>query len=70
MQYWIPDVTMNLPFHFSVSVNYHSDHGKVQAESRACASCSDPSASAETRRLPTLALGVRVRLSHPRAVLR
>mmetsp|Transcript_105083 Transcript_105083/g.250142 ORF Transcript_105083/g.250142 Transcript_105083/m.250142 type:complete len:454 (-) Transcript_105083:43-1404(-) len=28
--YWIPDITMNLPFHFSVSVNYHSDHGKVQ----------------------------------------
>jgi len=28
--YWIPDVTMNLPFHFTVSVNYHSDHGKVQ----------------------------------------
>ena len=22
---------MNLPFHFAVSVNYHSDHGKVQA---------------------------------------
>ena len=21
---------MNLPFHFTVSVNYHSDHGKVQ----------------------------------------
>ena len=34
-QYWIPDITMNLPFHFSVSVNYHSDHGKVQAESLA-----------------------------------
>ncbi|CAE7667687.1 ftsH [Symbiodinium pilosum] len=28
--YWIPDITLNLPFHFSVSVNYHSDHGKVQ----------------------------------------
>ncbi|CAJ1358330.1 unnamed protein product, partial [Effrenium voratum] len=28
--YWIPDTTMNLPFHFAVSVNYHSDHGKVQ----------------------------------------
>ncbi|CAK9016023.1 AP-3 complex subunit mu (Adaptor protein complex AP-3 subunit mu) (Adaptor protein-3 mu-adaptin) (Adaptor-related protein complex 3 subunit mu) (At-muD-Ad) (Mu3-adaptin) (Protein ZIG SUPPRESSOR 4) [Durusdinium trenchii] len=28
--YWIPDTTLNLPFHFSVSVNYHSDHGKVQ----------------------------------------
>eukprot|EP00931_Biecheleriopsis_adriatica_P075833 TRINITY_DN49611_c0_g1_i1.p1 TRINITY_DN49611_c0_g1~~TRINITY_DN49611_c0_g1_i1.p1 ORF type:complete len:455 (+),score=90.59 TRINITY_DN49611_c0_g1_i1:55-1419(+) len=28
--YWIPDTTMNLPFNFSVSVNYHSDHGKVQ----------------------------------------
>ena len=31
-QYWIPDITLNLPFHFSVSVNYHSDHGKVQAD--------------------------------------
>jgi len=29
-QYWIPDTTMNLPFNFSVSINYHSDHGKVQ----------------------------------------
>jgi hypothetical protein len=29
-QYWIPDTTMNLPFHFTVSVNYHSDHGKLQ----------------------------------------
>lgn len=28
--YWIPDTTMNLPFHFTVSVNYHSDHGKLQ----------------------------------------
>lgn len=28
--YWIPDSTLNLPFHFSVSVSYHSDHGKLQ----------------------------------------
>mmetsp|Transcript_30675 Transcript_30675/g.57408 ORF Transcript_30675/g.57408 Transcript_30675/m.57408 type:complete len:455 (-) Transcript_30675:62-1426(-) len=28
--YWISDITMNLPFHFSVSIKYHSDHGKVQ----------------------------------------
>lgn len=28
--YWIPDTTLNLPFHFSVSVNYHAEHGKIQ----------------------------------------
>ncbi|CAE8619424.1 unnamed protein product, partial [Polarella glacialis] len=27
--YWIPDTTLNLPFHFSVSVNYHAEHGKI-----------------------------------------
>jgi AP-3 complex subunit mu len=28
--YWIPDTTLNLPFHFSVSVNYHAEHAKLQ----------------------------------------
>merc|ERR1712136_131761 len=28
--YWIPDTTINLPFHFSVSVNYHSEHGTLK----------------------------------------
>mmetsp|Transcript_72344 Transcript_72344/g.225574 ORF Transcript_72344/g.225574 Transcript_72344/m.225574 type:complete len:454 (+) Transcript_72344:135-1496(+) len=28
--YWIPDTTLNLPFHFTVSVTYHAEHGKVQ----------------------------------------
>jgi len=28
--YWIPDTTLNLPFHFTVSVSYHAEHGKLQ----------------------------------------
>lgn len=28
--YWIPDTTLTLPFHFSASVQYHSEHGKLQ----------------------------------------
>lgn len=28
--YWIPDITLNLPFHFTVSISYHSEHGKLQ----------------------------------------
>mmetsp|Transcript_54744 Transcript_54744/g.122976 ORF Transcript_54744/g.122976 Transcript_54744/m.122976 type:complete len:454 (+) Transcript_54744:84-1445(+) len=28
--YWIPDTTLTLPFHFSVSLQYHSEHGKLQ----------------------------------------
>lgn len=28
--YWIPDMTLSLPFHFSTSVNFHAEHGKVQ----------------------------------------
>jgi len=28
--YWIPDTTLNLPFHFDVSVKYHAEHGKIQ----------------------------------------
>jgi len=28
--YWIPDTTLNLPFHFTVSVTYHAEHGKLQ----------------------------------------
>lgn len=27
--YWIPDMTMTLPFNFSVSVTWHAEHGKV-----------------------------------------
>jgi len=27
--YWIPDMTIQLPFHFNVSVNYHAEHGKL-----------------------------------------
>jgi len=28
--YWIPDLTLNMPFHFNVSLNYHAEHGKLQ----------------------------------------
>jgi AP-3 complex subunit mu len=28
--YWIPDTTLNLPFHFDVSLKYHQEHGKLQ----------------------------------------
>eukprot|EP00928_Gymnodinium_smaydae_P066809 TRINITY_DN4977_c0_g1_i1.p1 TRINITY_DN4977_c0_g1~~TRINITY_DN4977_c0_g1_i1.p1 ORF type:complete len:532 (-),score=97.06 TRINITY_DN4977_c0_g1_i1:166-1527(-) len=28
--YWIPDTTLTLPFNFSVSVNWHAEHGKLQ----------------------------------------
>mmetsp|Transcript_4750 Transcript_4750/g.9755 ORF Transcript_4750/g.9755 Transcript_4750/m.9755 type:complete len:455 (+) Transcript_4750:113-1477(+) len=28
--YYIPDTTLNLPFHFTVSVTYHAEHGKLQ----------------------------------------
>jgi len=28
--YWLPDTTLNLPFHFSASVTYHAEHGKIQ----------------------------------------
>mmetsp|Transcript_65229 Transcript_65229/g.155802 ORF Transcript_65229/g.155802 Transcript_65229/m.155802 type:complete len:454 (+) Transcript_65229:93-1454(+) len=28
--YWIPDTTLTLPFNFSVSLQYHSEHGKLQ----------------------------------------
>lgn len=28
--YWIPDTTISLPFHFTVSVTYHSEHAKLQ----------------------------------------
>lgn len=27
--YWIPDTTMTMPFNFNVSVQYHSEHGKL-----------------------------------------
>lgn len=47
-QYWIPDTTMNLPFHFTVSVNYHSDHGKVQVRCW----CQTPSIDAELKFAP------------------
>jgi len=28
--YWIPDTSLNLPFYFKVSLNYHAEHGKLQ----------------------------------------
>mmetsp|Transcript_43620 Transcript_43620/g.76421 ORF Transcript_43620/g.76421 Transcript_43620/m.76421 type:complete len:231 (+) Transcript_43620:127-819(+) len=28
--YWIPDTTLTLPFNFTVSVNWHAEHGKLQ----------------------------------------
>jgi len=28
--YWIPDLTLNMPFHFNVSLSYHAEHGKLQ----------------------------------------
>lgn len=28
--YWIPDTTLTMPFNFSVSVQWHAEHGKVQ----------------------------------------
>lgn len=28
--YWIPDTQLNLPFHFTVNVSYHAEHGKIQ----------------------------------------
>jgi len=28
--YWIPDTTLNLPFHFTVSLTWHAEHGKLQ----------------------------------------
>jgi len=27
--YWIPDLTLNMPFHFNASINYHAEHGKL-----------------------------------------
>lgn len=30
LSYWIPDTTLNLPFHFTVSVNWHAEHGRIQ----------------------------------------
>jgi len=27
--YWIPDTSLNLPFHFTASVSYHAEHGKL-----------------------------------------
>merc|ERR1719401_1883645 len=28
--YWIPDTTLALPFHFSVALQWHAEHGKLQ----------------------------------------
>jgi len=28
--YWIPDTTLTMPFNFSVSVQWHAEHGKLQ----------------------------------------
>merc|ERR1719454_2364227 len=28
--YWIPDTTLTMPFNFSVSVQWHAEHGKIQ----------------------------------------
>mmetsp|Transcript_119892 Transcript_119892/g.339844 ORF Transcript_119892/g.339844 Transcript_119892/m.339844 type:complete len:454 (-) Transcript_119892:243-1604(-) len=28
--YWVPDTTLNLPFHFNTSISYHAEHGKIQ----------------------------------------
>lgn len=30
--YWVPDTTLNLPFHFAVSVTYHAEHAKIKIE--------------------------------------
>eukprot|EP00927_Polykrikos_kofoidii_P076877 TRINITY_DN73891_c0_g1_i1.p1 TRINITY_DN73891_c0_g1~~TRINITY_DN73891_c0_g1_i1.p1 ORF type:complete len:456 (+),score=98.10 TRINITY_DN73891_c0_g1_i1:135-1502(+) len=27
--YWVPDTTLQLPFNFSLSINYHAEHGKI-----------------------------------------
>jgi len=28
--YWLPDTTLNLPFHFTASIKYHAEHAKLQ----------------------------------------